>query len=662
MISLSGLSPSYNEKQVSLETSIEFTIVDDGSGIDISSLIVVVNGFRAIENLLFHDDFDGAASAITPSGNDYNIVIDPINNFNKGQTVAISIQVKTTAGDYLNESHVFKTILDEPVLSLSSPVDNGLVTQVQIYYLEFEDQLDSIDTDSIDIEINGLSYIDGGVLNTSENGPNSQITTQGDSVIVRIDPIEPLRDGDYILKYSIADVGGAIGVGRIRFTVEYATIVLPDTSPQTGFLGFFQGIKRVSDCGTGDQLKVEWNTPLKRAYLADTYVLVYKNTSRLDIFDSDPDFIMSSDVEEYYLTGLTTGETLSFAARAMETYKDAIDTTGMSELTTGVFSFPNSTTISRQILDTDTKIYVDSVDGYPQSGYLIIGTEVIRYTSVSVADNAFLVPTNGRALLGSSAGIYIIGDEVKFFTNCRDDNTVIIMATPTFQDGYEIDREIAGEGLVVTDYSDNDQKFFQGFDFCGYHRTMPQESLAGQDDCGSYLGGDFNGWRGFDIFDRLLSREEVLLDQVGEPTVLLRRIWTGQICSCMNMRRSHPKLKGCKECFGTGYVGGYTKYNNRRREDARVMVSFAEAAEDLKLGSYEHLQQEYEPSAWTIPIPAVRDRDLLVRFDFTGDIEFIYEVLDTSKEKIIFKHYTRQRLRLKRMDKTDICYSFDLQL
>ena len=130
----------------------------------------------------------------------------------------------------------------------------------------------------------------------------------------------------------------------------------------------------------------------------------------------------------------------------------------------------------------------------------------------------------------------------------------------------------------------------------------------------------------------------------------------------MNMRRSHPKLKGCKECFGTGYVGGYTKYNNRRREDARVMVSFAEAAEDLKLGSYEHLQQEYEPSAWTIPIPAVRDRDLLVRFDFTGDIEFIYEVLDTSKEKIIFKHYTRQRLRLKRMDKTDICYSFDLQL
>ena len=58
------------------------------------------------------------------------------------------------------------------------------------------------------------------------------------------------------------------------------------------------------------------------------------------------------------------------------------------------------------------------------------------------------------------------------------------MATPTYVDGYESGREIDGTGLVVTDYSDNDKKFFQGFDFCGYHRAIPQQVFQGENDCG----------------------------------------------------------------------------------------------------------------------------------------------------------------------------------
>jgi len=233
------------------------------------------------------------------------------------------------------------------------------------------------------------------------------------------------------------------------------------------------------------------------------------------------------------------------------------------------------------------------------------------------------------------------------------------MATPTYHDGYDMQRQVNNVGLVVTDYSDNDRKFFQGYDFCGYHRALPQRTLNGIDDCGSYLGGEYNGLRGFNLWDRLIGIEEVLLDQVGEPIILLKRIWNGQTCSCVSSRRIHPKVKSCKECFGTGYVGGFVQYNNLRREDRRVVLSFADSAEDLKLGSYEHLQQEFEPSAWTIPIPAIKDRDLIVRFDFTDDQEYIYEVLKVSREKIVFRHFTRQRLELKRLDKTDIVYTFD---
>jgi hypothetical protein len=35
-------------------------------------------------------------------------------------------------------------------------------------------------------------------------------------------------------------------------------------------------------------------------------------------------------------------------------------------------------------------------------------------------------------------------------------------------------------------------------------------------------------------------------------------------------------------------------------------------------------------------------------------------VLDVTKEKLVFRHFTRQRLRLKRLDKTDIVYTYPI--
>jgi hypothetical protein len=160
----------------------------------------------------------------------------------------------------------------------------------------------------------------------------------------------------------------------------------------------------------------------------------------------------------------------------------------------------------------------------------------------------------------------------------------------------------------------------------------------------------------------MLNREEVLLDQSGEPIILLKRIWDGDICSCSDSRRMHPKIKSCKKCYGTGFLGGFTQYDYKRREDGRVMVAFGDTTEDLKLGLHTHLEQSYEPQGWTLPNPAIRDRDLIVRFDFNDDAEYIYEVLDVTKDKLFYRHFTRQRLKLKRMDKTDIVYTIPYSL
>ena len=164
------------------------------------------------------------------------------------------------------------------------------------------------------------------------------------------------------------------------------------------------------------------------------------------------------------------------------------------------------------------------------------------------------------------------------------------------------------------------------------------------------------------LFDRMLNREEVLLDQSGEPVILLKRIWDGETCSCSDSRRMHPKIKSCKKCYGTGYAGGFSQYDYKRRSDGRVMVAFGDTTEDLKLGLHTHLEQAYEPQCWTLPNPAIKDRDLIVRFDFNDDVEYIYEVLDVTREKLFYRHFTRQRLKLKRLEKTDIVYTVPYSL
>lgn len=665
MLSISGLSPSEGEKEVPVNSDVEFTIIDDGNGIDTSSIVVNILGDRALTGINFQTGWDGVGSEITYSGSDINILINPVSNFEKQKVVDVQIQVKNLIGKYFNYTYSFKTIPEVPVLVTSSPSDDEVITQPQYIYLEFEDVIDGIDNSTINVDIEGIDYIINGALQTSILGFLSEIRDRedGDGTIVRIDPIEPFRNGTYKLNYSVADGLGNRLTGHVDFSVNQPIATLPPAFPQTGFVGYFQGVNKVSDLGDGNTVEISWHTPATRSYQSEAFALVYQNEKRLEVFEEDPQYIGDVGLLEAQIPLLETGKTYSFGVRAMESYVDTVDLTGMEIVDeAGLYRVPEPVTIVSTVEAADSIIYVDSVDGYPAQGFLFVGREIIRYNGKIEADNAFLVSPNGRGVSDTVPGIYLSGDEIKLFLQCTDVNTVIVMSTPTYHDGYGFDRQRNGIGLVVTDYSDNDSKFTEPYDFCGYHRPEPYKTLNGQDDCPSYLGGEHGGWRGMRLFDRLVAREEVLLNTTGEPVILLKRVWNGQTCTCMDSRRTHPKVKSCGECYGTGYVGGYAQYVNNRRSDNLVVLSFGDTTEDLKLGSHEHLQQEVEPSAWTIPIPAIRDRDLIVRFDFTGDVEYIYEVLNVTKEKNMFRHFTRQRLALKRMDKTDIVYTIPYAL
>lgn len=634
-----------------------------GQWIDSESLIVEIDGERAIDKGAFRDGFDGGFSEITPDGDNLLVVIDPETSFLESKAVFVKIQVKDLNGKYLNNSYIFKTILSKPVLVATSPEKDGMIKTPQAIYLEFQDLIDGIDKDSINVSINGVDAVIDGSIQYGYSGDLAAIDdiVSGESAYVMIDPSEPLRDGFYKIEYSVSDLNDNALSGSFSFDVKLNEAIRPAAFPQTGFVGFYKGIKKISDVGCGDSLMVEWPQLAKRYYGSDAFALIYENTDRLSLFDGDPSYIAAASTSSGFITGLTPGETMYYGVRALETYKGSLDITGLEALSDDIFKLPDPVEIAQAVMADDTRVFVESISGYPQSGILIVGNEVVKYTAVSEDNNSFLLPSNGRGLNGTSPSVHVAGDSVKLFTACQDKNMVIVAGTPTYHKDHPSGREIDNVGLVVNDYSDNDRKFFQGFDFCGYHTPLPQQIFQGKNDCGSYLGGEFNGMRGMNLFDRMLNREEVLLDQTGEPIVLLKRIWDGATCSCMDNRRIHPKIKDCNVCYGTGYEDGYQQYANLRREDRKTMISFGDTQEDLSLDFHKALQQEYEPQCWTLPIPAIRDRDLIVRFDFTGDLEFVYEVLHVTKEKLVYTHYSRQRLQLKRMDKTDIIYTFPFE-
>jgi hypothetical protein len=150
--------------------------------------------------------------------------------------------------------------------------------------------------------------------------------------------------------------------------------------------------------------------------------------------------------------------------------------------------------------------------------------------------------------------------------------------------------------------------------------------------------------------------QEILLSVKGEPIVLLKRLWTGIRCKCFRMNNETPEGR-CSVCFGVGFVGGYQQYINPRRKDGRILASFAASADNLALKNIG-MQQEFTPNCWTTVMPAIKDRDILIRFTEDGQEEFRYEVTSVTRGKTFFSMSGAQQIQLYRLDKTDIIYQW----
>jgi hypothetical protein len=85
------------------------------------------------------------------------------------------------------------------------------------------------------------------------------------------------------------------------------------------------------------------------------------------------------------------------------------------------------------------------------------------------------------------------------------------------------------------------------------------------------------------------------------------------------------------------------------------MVRFDPAVDDL-LPTDSGLESDFKPTSWTLAVPTIKDRDILVRFDENDNEEFRYEVLNVTRNKLLLNQTGVQKFALQRIRKTDIIY------
>lgn len=230
----------------------------------------------------------------------------------------------------------------------------------------------------------------------------------------------------------------------------------------------------------------------------------------------------------------------------------------------------------------------------------------------------------------------------------------------TMTDGYhQVTKDLLSTDLSAADAAN---VTFPMYDFAGYHRTDPVQLLNGT--CvGSYIGGElgcidgygnFNILRGFSLQDQNTQRQDVLLSVTGRDAVLIRRVQTGITCACYLPSSENPDDR-CPLCYGTKFVFGYEQYFNPRSSDGRIKVRPGPTAENLK--RYEAgLESEYPLDLWTLTVPTIKTRDVLVLFDQDDNEEFRYEVNDVTRNNTILGLDGGQHLKVFRVRKFDPIY------
>lgn len=444
------------------------------------------------------------------------------------------------------------------------------------------------------------------------------------------------------------------------------------------------GIRLADSQGDGYTIVLHF----KRAFASPSgYKLaynIYYSTLQDQEIAEGPKFVSTNtDGLVVEIVDFTPGDTYYFIVRATEYDESWYDITTFprdpGQTDDSLYVYPE-TVLTSNIDETQLNIPIADADIFPDYGIIQVGYELIRYTSKGVDS----LNASERGFGGSDVRFhqtdgydgYVSHDPlVRFWVGYEELNLFRIQEQSSFNpandiytvpDGYRV---IDRTSMLAPDLSKNDEdrSDFPAYDQVGWHRTDPKLLFQGK--ClDSYIGGEifcadgYNGvnqqLRNVSFFDQADRHQEFLLEQLGtgEYCMLLRRLWKGTTCHCYTNNQEYPDAR-CPQCIGTGFYGGYDQYFNPRRPDGRILVRFSPTPEDLKMED-AGLESFIIYSCWTLSYPALKDRDVIIRFNPDGTEEFRYEVLDVERNRLLYGQTGNQKFRAQRVRKTSPIYQW----
>lgn len=440
------------------------------------------------------------------------------------------------------------------------------------------------------------------------------------------------------------------------------------------------GTANVASLGDGYTISVSWFQAVPSVKTNKIAYHIYYSTVKKDVFTEGVKFVSIDDALQANIIDLVPGQEYFFCVRPVEYNLDNYDLSVLPISHDNLRFYPSSL-LRADITANSLLIPLMDVAGFPSSGVIRVGIELIQYLAVDHLNNDLILSSIGQRGYRNTSprshttfgwdGYTIWDATVPLFTSGESSGWDAIFACqsrfeyPNYQftvaDGYHQ----VTKDLLNTDYTDSDAANvdFPQYDFSGYHRTDPVQLLDGT--CvGSYIGGEMgciDGYgnvqilRGFSLQDQNNQRQDLLLSIDGRPATLIKRVHTGITCSCYLPNSEYPDDR-CPKCYGTKFVFGYEQYFNPRRSDGRILLRQGPTEETVKMQE-AGLESEYPLDLWTLTVPTIHMRDILVFYDTSGvNEEFRYEVAGVTRNQTIVGMQGGQHLKAIRIRKFDPAY------
>jgi len=416
---------------------------------------------------------------------------------------------------------------------------------------------------------------------------------------------------------------------------------------------------------------------------------IYYSTERENVFSEGPKYAnVQSPFNEAWIGNLIPGDTLFFASRAFQYESTWYDPKllpdaesarpNQSSVIDGYLKYYPETFLTSDISSSQLVIGLADIELFPAYGIIQIGYELVRYGSIDLFDGNVIV--SERGFLGTVptehtvAGWDGYGDRspiITFWKGLEEQNGLVFQEEVKF--GYPnnsftlIDGYRVGDNLLTLDRDavEPEREDFKAYCFSGYHRNSADQIINGEcsdsyilkfECCAPGTNGedDIVTTSNIPITTLIDQNLEMLLENTGEPVILLQRITSGIRCSCYEPNNENGDMR-CNFCYGTTWVKGYTQHFYERRSDGRMLARFGPADEEIKLEE-AGLESSVQFSVWTLTAPQINERDIIVRFDDKDQQEFRYVVKTVTRNKLFYGQSGKQSFTVQRLRKTDPAY------